>query len=243
MTMKFAPIFICIIMTCWYSVPTVYGHGYVFSQTNEEMKDQITIYLQANAMKICYDSEYLGQIAPHIRNMIDKNADLTLTQEEINFFFNEYQQSLNQVLLKLPLTIASHQVPIQLHEIQSPWLLSDSLLAPFNIKMTFVVPQLTIKPGAQELVIDPRLLFSNGNHFIALAKELVNFTDDQERAIGRFLTVKIYADDPIRFTSTFPGYIKNDKKSVHIFGVFYDDTVLRINQSQYPKLKIKFTTS
>lgn len=243
MTMKSAQAILFALLICMQPLAAVYGHGYVFSQTNEEMKDQITIYLHANEMKICYDSEYLGQIAPHIRNLIDKNADLSLTQEEIALFFADYKRSLNQALLKLPLTIAGHHVPIQLQEIQSPWLLSDSLLAPFNIKMTFVVPQWTGKPGAQELVIDPKLLFSNGNHFIALAKKMLNFTDAQERAIGRFLTVKIYADDPIRFTSTFPGYIKRDKKSVHIFGVFYDDTVLRINQSQYPKLKVKFTAS
>lgn len=241
--MKFLHKFTILFALWLLSGSALYSHGYIFSQTNEEMKDQITIFLKTNEMTICYESEYLGQLAPHIRNMIDINEDLTLTQEEINHFFLYYKNSLNQALLDLPLTFAAQKVPIQLRDIQAPWLASDSLLAPFNIKMTFILPKLTIPTGEQELIIDPRLLFMNGNHFISLAKKQVDFTDEQERAIGRFLSVKIFADGPIRFTSTFPGYIKKDKKSVHIFGVFYDDTVLRINQSQYPKLKIKFIMS
>lgn len=216
------------------------AHGYIFSRTLEEMKDQITIYVAANQIKIQYESVYLGQIAPHIRNLMDSNSDFTLTKYEVDRFFSDYKETIQNTLKEIPLFIGTKSSAIQLTDMQAPTIYSDSLLAPFFIKMVFTVNGLQIKPGDQELVIDPKLLFINGNHFIRMAKERLNFTEAQEKAIARFLQIKIFASDAIQFTSTFPGYIKKDKKSIYIYGVFYDNTILLINKSQYPKLCIKF---
>lgn len=216
------------------------GHGYIFSETNEEMKDQIWIYVQPEQITIQYESEYFGQIAPHIRNMIDTNTDSILATEEVKNFFVDYKKSINDTLQNLPLFIGTKPSAIQLSDILTPTIQTDTLLAPFKTRMIFTVTDLSIEPGEHELVIDPKILFLNGNQFIKMAKERVDFTDEQEKAIGRFLQLKIFAEGSILFTSSYPGYIKKDKKSVHIYGVFYDETILRIKNSQYPKLRVKF---
>jgi len=217
------------------------AHGYKFSETNEEMRDQIWIYVQPRQITIQYESEYLGQIAPHIRLMIDSNADSVLTTEEVDKFFADYKKSINEAFQNLPLFIGTRPSTIELVDILAPTIQTDSLLAPFRIRMIFAVNDLKIQPGEHELVIDPKLFFLSGNQFIKMAKERVAFTDEQEKAIGRFLQIRIFASESIWFTSSYPGYIKKDKKSVHIYGVFYDKTILRIENSQYPKLRIKFT--
>ena len=218
------------------------GHGYIFSKTVEEMRDQISIFVQSEQIMIQYQSEYLGQLAPHIRIMIDANDDSVLTSEEVNNFFASYQKSISKTLPKLPLHIDTVPAAIELIDILVPTIQTDSLLAPFKIGMVFKIDNLKIESGEHELVIDPKLLFSNGDNFIQMAKELVDFTDEQEKAIGRFLQIKLFAADSILFTSSYPGYIKKDKKSVFIHGVFYDETILRIKNSQYPKLRVKFTS-
>ena len=205
------------------------------------MKDRISIHVEASHITIDYESEYVGQIAPHTRNMMDYDADSLLTACEVANFFARYKQALNQTLQTSPFFVNHQPVTLELRDISAPLILTDSLLAPFNILMTFTIHNLKIVPGPNELMIDPKLLFIAGDQFIKMAKELVQFTDEQEKAIARFLEIKIFAADNILFNSTYPGYIKKDKKSVHIYGVFYDDTILKIQQSQYPKLKINFT--
>jgi len=218
------------------------GHGYIFSKTVEEMRDQIAIFVESEQIMIQYESEYLGQIAPHIRIMIDANADSVLTTEEVNIFFAKYQKLIDETLPILPLFIDAAPATIELIDILAPTIQTDSLLAPFKIGMIFKIKNLKIEPGEHELVIDPKLLFSNGDNFIQMAKKSVEFTDEQEKAIGRFLQIKLFTADSILFTSSYPGYIKKDKKSVFIHGVFYDETILRIKNSQYPKLRVRFTS-
>jgi len=218
------------------------AHSYIFSKTCEEMKDHVVIYIQHEQITIQYRSEYLGQIAPHIRLMIDTNSDSVLSVNEVNNFFSFYKESLNKVLQNLPLFIGSKPANIKLNDIVAPTIQTDSLLAIFKIDMMFTINNLKIEQGKHELIIDPKILFSNGNQFIKFSKERVDFTEKQEQAIGRFLEIKVLAADSIQFTSTYPGYIKKDKKSVYIYGVFYDETILRIKNSQYPKIRINFTS-
>lgn len=218
------------------------GHGYIFSETNEEMKDDIEIYLQSDQITIKYESVYLGQIAPHIRNMIDRNIDSALVADEVNHFFDKYKNLLNSSLHKLPFLIGKRTAKLNLINTSTPTICADSLLAPFKIEMTFKATQIQIAPGEQELIIDPKLFFLSGNQFIDMAKEMVEFTEEQEKSIGRFLQIKIIAADAIQFLSTYPGYIKKDKRNIFIYGVFYDETILRIRSLKYPKLRIKFKT-
>ncbi|MBU1063229.1 hypothetical protein KKC74_00240 [bacterium] len=208
----------------------------------EEMKDNIRIDIYPEYITIQYESEYFGQIAPHIRNMIDVNSDTILTKEEVSNFFTEYKISINKTLQNLPLLIGKDQFTINLVDIFASTLLTDSLLAPFRVGALFVVNDLKIEQGEHELVIDPKLLFQEGNHFIKMAKERVEFNNEQESAIGHYLQLTVFASEPLQFISTYPGRIKKDKKTVYIFGVFYDETILRINNSDYPKIRIKLKT-
>ena len=132
---------------------------------------------------------------------------------------------------------------LKLIDILAPTLEKDSLLAPLKIRMVFMIDSLNMNTGDHELIIDPKLLFLNGNQFINMAKDSVQFTEEQEKEIGRFLQIKIFGSEPILFTSTYPGYIKKDKKMVSIYGVFYDETILRIKNSQYPNIKIEFKSN
>ena len=218
------------------------AHNYKFSETNEEMKDQVWIYVQPEQITIQYKSEYLGQIAPHIRNMIDTDADSVLKAEEVNNFFVKYKKTIKKNLQKVPLFLNNKKHTIKLTEISTPTILTDSLLAPFKISMVFNIDDWKIEQGKYKLTIDPKLFFINGNQFLELAAAEVDFTNEQEKEIARFLQLKIFASESIKFTSTYPGYIKKDKKSIFIYGVFYDETILRIQNLQYPKLKIEFTS-
>ena len=77
-----------ILLVLWHL--TAYGHGYLFSESNEEMRDNILIEINQEFMLIQYESVYLGQIAPHIRLMIDSDSDGILTRDEIDRFFILY---------------------------------------------------------------------------------------------------------------------------------------------------------
>ncbi|MCI0514698.1 hypothetical protein L0128_15900 [candidate division KSB1 bacterium] len=224
----------------WLLIVRLLAHGYMFSQTNEEMKDRIEITIESQRLTVRYDSEYLGQIAPHIRNMIDQNRNLILTRPEIDAFFSRYRAILNETCARNPLYLNQKQIYLKNIECSAPRLLSDSLLAPFNIQMTFSLSKVNLAPGGHEFEIDPKLFFLNGNVFIEMAKKEVEFTPEQEKALARFLDVRVFAGASVQFMSTFPGYIKKDKKSVFIYGVFYDESILQIQNLQYPKIKIKF---
>jgi hypothetical protein len=216
------------------------AHGYRFSQTPEEMRDQVWVHVDPTLITVQYESLYLGQLAPHIRNMIDTNADTVLSAAEVEDFFTEFARSLNDLLQQEPLRIGGRRSRMRLVECEAPGLLADSLLAPLRLRMVFLVESGQLSPGDHDLEADPRLFFICGNHFIDLAKERVAFTDEQERAIGRLLQLRVIGSPSISFLSTYPGYIKRDLDMVVISGVFYDETVLRIRKGKYPKLKIRF---
>ena len=216
------------------------AHGYRFANTNEEMKDHIFIQMDPQQITVQYQSEYLGQIAPHIRLMMDRNSDSELTDDEVKLFFEAYKTVVNTTLLNVPLNIGSNLSTLELVDVLAPSILNDSLLASFTIQMVFKIDRPKFVLGSNELIIDPKLFFIAGDQFIMMAKERADFTEQQEQEIGRFLQIQIMASDSIVFTSTFPGYIKKNKRLISIYGVFYDETILRIKNSQYPKLRIGF---
>ncbi len=219
------------------------AHGYVFSKANDEMRDDIRIDVYPGYMTIMYQSIYLGQLAPHIRLMIDTNGDEQLTKAEIDTFFAGYKNSLNKLLETMPIDLDGKPAHVRLVNIFANTLETDSLLAPFRIQMLFSVDAVEIQQGEHELVIDPKILFENGSFFIDMAKRRVEFSEKQVKAIGRFLQVSVYGSDGMHFISTYPGRLKKGDKMVFIYGVFYDDTILGIDSSQAYKFRIKFKVS
>lgn len=217
------------------------SHDYRFSQTPEEMRDQVWVHVDPTLVTIQYESLYLGQIAPHTRSMIDANADSVLTEQEAKAFFAEFGKTLNELLRQEPLNIDGEPFRVRLLECAAPGLLNDSLLAPLRWRMVLVADSCALDPGSHEMTADPRLFFLGGNLLIDMAKERMAFTEAQERAIGRLLQIKVVGSPSISFVSTYPGYIRRESDMVLISGVFYDETVLRIRKGKYATLRIQFT--
>ncbi|RQV99418.1 MAG: hypothetical protein EH225_11610, partial [Calditrichaeota bacterium] len=92
---------------------TAFGHGYIFSKANEEMKDNIHIEINQNFLIVRFESTYMGQIAPHTRLMIDQNGDEKLEKSEVNTFFNVLKQSMNQQAESRTIYLGGTSVPLQ----------------------------------------------------------------------------------------------------------------------------------
>jgi len=125
----------------------------------------------------------------------------------------------------------------------APTLDSDSLLAPFLVEMVFSIMSFELKTGENELIIDPTVLFETGNQFLRMAKDSVEFTQEQEKAIGRFLQINVVGAENISFISTYPGRIKQKDKMAQIYGVFYEKTPLLDSGKNYPFIRIKLRVS
>lgn len=221
----------------------LFGHGYIFSKANEEMKENIRIEINQKFLLIRYESVYMGQIAPHIRLMIDTNLDNVLSSEEISHFFDLYKQTANDFLEKKYLKIDGQEIPMKVVAAFGPTLMLDSLLAPFYTEIILSVSEFDLQAGERELVIDPGVLFEVGNHFLRLAKEKVEFTLEQEKAIRRFLQIQVAGEKNITFTSTYPGRIRHKDNVALIYGVFFEKSPTESENMKYPAIRIKMKVS
>lgn len=218
-----------------------FAHAYNLSECPEEIKDTITGQLLPGLIILEYRSDYLGQIVPHIKMMIDTDQDSVLSPAEIEKFISDYKLRLNQTLPEMEVTLDGSSIHFEVTQVAMPTIQQDSLLAPFlSIKMQFQVVLDAPSPGEHELLIAPKFFFANGSLLIKMAQERVQFTAEQEKAIGRVLQIKMHTTQPIRFISAFPGYVRRDQDLVTISGIFYDKTLLEIEEPKYPKMKIKF---
>ena len=231
---------IYILFLILFAVINTFGHGYVFSKANEEMKDNVLIEIYQNFMLIRFQSTYLGQIAPHIRLMVDKNGDEALSKDEIDQFFTDYKEMINKQLYDRYLLLDDQQLKLNCVTAIAPTLNSDSLLAPFMVEMVFSIQDFELHSGENELVIDPLVMFEAGNQYLRMAKNRVEFTREQEKAIGRFLQINVVGDENISFLSTYPGRIRKKDKMAQIYGVFYEKTPLLDSGKNYPLIRIKF---
>ncbi len=218
------------------------AHYYNLSECPEEIKDRIIIQLIPGLFIIEYQSEYLGQIVPHIKKMIDVDEDSVLQSHEINSFISDYKEKLNQNLSAIHVNMDSSRIFFKLVDMNMPAIQQDSLLSPLlQIRMRLQAGIDTVAPGNHEINIDPKLFFANGSLLIDKAKKRVQFTDKQEKAIGRVLQIKMYTSQPFQFESAFPGYVKGNKDMVTISGIFYDKTLLKIEKEKYPDMRIGFS--
>ncbi len=223
-------------------VPIIRAHGYIFKYAREEMQNDIQIEIKQNQILINYKSLYMGQIAPHIRLMIDKNKDSLISEKEVKIFFDEFQNRVNKQLTQLPVRIDGQKFLLKMIHTISPTILKDSLLAPLGLIMKFQLQNEVIADGLHQIEFDPRLFFLPGNEIVRLAKERVAFTRNQEQSIARYVQIRVSGDSNIRFLNTYPGRLKNAGKMVYIFGVFFDKTVLEIETGKYPNFRIQFRT-
>ena len=221
------------------TVELLRAHGYVFGKSNEEMRDNIRITLGPKRMLIEYQAIYQGQIAPHVRNMIDTNGDYLLNQEEVKRFLSLFKKTFQEAYPRAYILINGKYYRARIDSLDLPRILQDSLLAPLKVWVRFWVEDFSLLSRVNNLEFDPRFFFLIGDHFIQLAKRYVAFTDEQEAQIGRYLQIELYGSRSIRFTRTFPGRIRKDKKSVYIYGVFYDQNIKKLHHNQIPRFRVE----
>jgi hypothetical protein len=207
----------------------------LYADTNEEIKDSIIIRISPDRIVIGIESIYNGQIAPHIRFMADNDGNKRLDSKEINAFFKEYESELINSLQEFPITLNEEALAITVTSVYAPAIGSDDFVTELSIKTNVSITGFTLARGRHRLIIDPRLFFQIGNQFIDMAKEKAAFTDQQENAIARFLQVNLVGEKNVCFESAYPGYIDAQKKT--IFGIFYDQTAIRVQFLPYTQLK------
>ncbi|MFZ0391670.1 MAG: hypothetical protein WAN36_14510 [Calditrichia bacterium] len=227
-------------LLCLLAAELAAAHGYLFSKTNEEMHETITAELAPDMLTLQYESVYLGQIAPHSRLMIDADRDSVITRQEVEAFFKFYKDSLNTALSHIPFTINGERHYLRIISLFGNKLLTDSLLAPLQFGMLFIADSLNLQPGMHEISIDPKLLFENGNLLIRQAKQKADLTNMQVNDIARYLQFSMEPAGSIELLSTYPGRLRKKDQVVNIYGVFYDETILKIQALDYPKITIKF---
>lgn len=215
------------------------AHGYVFARSNEEMRDDIKILLGPAQMILEYQAVYQGQIAPHVRLMMDKNQDNFLFPDEVEQFVRFFVQDFNRQHREHFVEINGQFVSFHLDSLAFPGIETDSLLAPLKVFVRLHIEGYNLPDGKNQLHIDPRFFFLIGDHFIRLAKQYVAFTDEQEAKIGRYLQIELYGSRSLRFTRTFPGRIRRNKKSIYIYGVFYDQNLKKLHQEQIPWFRVE----
>ncbi len=215
------------------------AHGYIFGKSNEEMRDDIRITLGPRRMQIEYRATYQGQIAPHVRNLIDTNGDYRLNRTEVERFVKLFLKTFREQYPRAYIKINGRRYPAYIDSLILPGILQDSLLAPLKVRVHFRVEDFDLPVAQSQLEFDPRFFFLVGDHFVKLAKRYVAFTDEQEARIGRYLQIALYGSRSIRFTRTFPGRIRKDKKSVYIYGVFYDQNIKKLRQDQIPHFRVE----
>jgi len=215
----------------------------LYSGTPEELKENIAIVYSSSSLNFQYTGEYYGQLAAHIRFMMDTDQDHRVTVKEMNRFMFAYDRMWDLMVEEKMLTFDRIGYSLRLEDFTFPNLRDYKLSEPLSFSMRFKAEKLKIKTvnGAfkHSLEISQRLLFLVGQVFINIAKDTAAFTNEQENAIARFCQVKITADEKIHFTSCFPGYVDRRKKNV-IKGIFFDETSIHIQFLPYPKIKAKF---
>ncbi|MEA1946773.1 MAG: hypothetical protein U9N83_05665 [Thermodesulfobacteriota bacterium] len=214
----------------------------LYSDTNEETKERIIIDLAPPRFSVEYSGEYHGQLAAHIRFMMDTDQDGIVSSKEERLFTKDYQQMWFRKTDKQILNIDGVNYHIEFNQCTFPDLKKSNLIDPLFVKMRFQIDDLQISPPNQTnnhmLEIGQRLLFQFGQQFIEMSKTRAAFTNEQENAIGRFFQVKIHATDNIKFTQCYPGYINRRKNMIS--GIFFDETSARIQFLPYPKISASF---
>jgi hypothetical protein len=190
-------------------------------------------------MQVEYQAVYQGQIAPHVRLMIDENRNNFIEREEVERFILYFIREFNRTHREDFVEINGVPYPFQLDSLAFPGILQDSLLAPLKVYVRMRVMDYALPEGENRIKMNPRFFFLVGDHFIELAKTHVQFTPEQEARIGRYLQVTLYGSRSVRFTRTFPGRIRRDKKSVYIYGVFYDENLKKLHQNQIPPFRVE----
>ncbi|MBN2090735.1 hypothetical protein JW964_14075 [candidate division KSB1 bacterium] len=226
---------------CFFSVEVKAHIFSLYAGTNEEMKETIKISISQNRLLLEYNGEYHGQIAPHIRFMMDQNQDSLVAKNEINPFMQAYSLRWREWIQPEMVNINDLHFFFKFKHYQFPAIEKSKMPDPLFFTLSFEIDSfINVKDShssAQILKIEQRLLFQIGKQFIEMAKNRAAFTNEQENAIARFCQTRIKAMDMISFKKVYPGYISRDKRE--IYGIFFDDTRMRLQFLPYPQIIIE----
>jgi hypothetical protein len=215
----------------------------LYAGTNEEMKETIKINISKTRLMLEYNGEYHGQLAPHIRFMMDLNQDSLVAQNEIAPFMHDYSRQWNDWIRAEMVKIAEKDYNLNFKACKFPAIEKSKMPDPIAFTLVFVIDSLFCfqekQPTRFQFQIEQRLLFQIGKQFIEMAKARATFTNEQENAIARFCQTKIRSIDSIFFVKTCPGYISRDKRE--IYGIFFDDTRMRFQFLPYPQITFEAT--
>ncbi len=220
-------------------------HAHVFSlyaDTNEETKERIRIDLSSSGFSIEYKGEYHGQLAAHIRFMMDTDQDSEVSPNEVHQFTNDYQQMWHANLQNRKISVDNSVYNLKFVECSYPGLEKSNLVDPLFVTMKFRIDGFQIrklkKNKGHLLEIHQKMLFQFAQLFIKMSKTRAAFTNEQENAISRFFQVSVHAADHIQFTRCHPGYLNRKKNSIS--GIFFDETITRIQFLPYPTISASF---
>ncbi len=218
----------------------------LYSGTSEEIKELVDIHCRPEGrVTIEYKGEYHGQLAAHIRFMMDADQNNNISSREEQRFMQDYQTAWNRMAEQYKAVVDGTPYKMVFTRSQFPELQNADLRDPLPVNMQFNnrrPPGGDLKdPKSHQLEVSQRLLFLVGQVFIEMSKERAAFTLEQENAIARFCQVRVVASENMTFTSCFPGYI-NRKKRYVIEGIFFDDTSMRIQFFPYPRITVTYTT-
>ncbi len=214
----------------------------LYSGTDEETKERITINFSPDLFTVEYSGEYHGQLAAHIRFMMDMDQDNKISEDEERKFISDYQQMWCSKTRNQKIFIDDAGFNLAFKECTYPGLGKSNLADPLTVVMRFQINAFQVAQSNKNkdliLEIRQRMLFQFAQQFIEMSKNRAAFTQEQENAIARFFQVKINATDNIRFTRCHPGYLNRLKNSIS--GIFFDETITRIQFLPYPKISASF---
>lgn len=208
----------------------------------EEMNEWIEIHYAPTQFILRYTGEYHGQIAPHIRFMMDADQNERWSPQEVQQFIQDYQSGLASVLKHQQINLDNIGYVLTFQRCTFPELEQSQLIDPLTVTLEFRIDALRVNPNPISnnhlLEIQQQVLFQFGQHFIDMAQARAAFTDEQVNVIARLCRVTIQADERISFTRCYPGSISRDTHSIR--GISYDDTSRRLQFSPYPKISATF---
>jgi hypothetical protein len=242
----FFPLYVCLciagtgIFAC-----TAEAHFFkLYAGTNEELKERVVVrYTPGQQVIVEYSGEYHGQLAPHIRFMMDENQDQDISPEEMQRFVEDYQKEWGQASGQKLLNLDNHGVRLSVIACSFPEVQQSNLTDPITVTMQFAgepFHQNSLRPTELHLLeIGQELLFAFGRQFMLMAKQRAAFTDEQESEIVRFCQVSIRAPETVEFTRCYPGYVGRKKNEIE--GIFYEDSPTRMQFVPIPKISATFT--
>lgn len=214
----------------------------LYSGTSEELKERIVLHYSPEQVAIDYTGEYHGQLAPHIRFMMDADQNQRISPQEMRQFIDDYRQAWDEAAQQRLFNLDNLGFRIALEDCAFEDLRGVKLVAPLTVTMRFVSQSLRANPSHQTnlhlLEIDQAVWLAFGRQFMRMAQRRAAFTDEQAGEIVQYCQITIQAPEQVEFTRCYPGYIRR-KKNV-ITGIFYENSLSRTQFAPVAKFSTTF---